>query len=69
MALRLGDIAPDFTQELAEGTIPTQDLIDGKWVVLKANFLKGCKVLRPYLRMIPQPNKIMAESRYAACAS
>jgi len=50
MALRLGDIAPDITQE-------------------SAKFLKGCKELRPSLRMAPQPNKIMAESRYAACAS
>ncbi len=29
MALRLGDIAPDFTQESTEGTIHSHDLIDG----------------------------------------
>ena len=69
MALRLGDIAPDISQESAKATIHSHDLIDGKWVLLKAKFLKGCTELRPYLRVTPQPNKIMAESRYAACAS
>ena len=69
MALRLGNIAPDFTQGLMEGTTHSPDWIDGKWVVLKAKFLIGCKVLLTYLRMTPQPYKIMAESRYTACAS
>ncbi len=69
MALRLGDVATDFTQELTEGTTHSLDWIDGKWVVLKAKFLIGCKVLLTYLRMTLQPNKIMAESRYTACAS
>jgi hypothetical protein len=69
MALRLGDIAPYFTQVSAKATIHTHDLIDGKCVLLKVKFLKDYTELRPYLRMTPQPNKIMAESRYAACAS
>ena len=50
MALRLGNIAPDYTQE-------------------SAKFLEVCKELRPCLQMTQQPNKIMTESRYAACAS
>ena len=56
MALRLGDIAPDFTQELTEGTLHFHDWIDGKWVMLKAEFLEGWKELRPYQRT-PQLNK------------
>ena len=57
MALRLGDIAPDFTQELIEGTIHLHDWIDGIWAVPKAKFLKGRKELRPYLWMNSQLNK------------
>jgi alkyl hydroperoxide reductase subunit AhpC len=34
MALRLGDIAPDFTQESTEGTIHFHDWIGDKWVIL-----------------------------------
>jgi alkyl hydroperoxide reductase subunit AhpC len=34
MALRLGDIAPDFTQESTEGTIHFHDWIGDKWAVL-----------------------------------
>lgn len=34
MALRLGDIAPDFTAETTEGTIRLYDYIDGKWAIL-----------------------------------
>jgi alkyl hydroperoxide reductase subunit AhpC len=34
MALRLGDIAPDFTQESTEGTISFHQWIEGKWAVL-----------------------------------
>ncbi len=34
MALRLGDIAPDFTQESTEGMIHFHDWIGDKWVIL-----------------------------------
>jgi alkyl hydroperoxide reductase subunit AhpC len=34
MALRLGDIAPDFTQESTEGTIHFHDWIGDKWAIL-----------------------------------
>jgi alkyl hydroperoxide reductase subunit AhpC len=34
MALRLGDIAPDFTQDSTEGTIHFHDWIGDKWVIL-----------------------------------
>ena len=56
MALRLSDIAPDFTQGLTEGTIHLHDWIDGIWVVPKVKFLKGWKELRPY-PWTPQLNK------------
>ena len=93
-ALRLGDIAPDFTQESTAGTISfhqwlgdineTQntkvefpiladpdrkvaDLYDTIHPnandtltdpeVLKQKFPKGYKVVKPYLRITPQPNK------------
>ena len=56
MAIRVGDIAPEFTQESTEGTILFHDWIGGKWAMLKAKLLKGWKELRPYLRMTPQPH-------------
>jgi alkyl hydroperoxide reductase subunit AhpC len=34
MAIQLGDIAPDFTQESTEGTIKFHDWIGNKWAVL-----------------------------------
>ena len=34
MTLKLGDIAPDFTQDTTEGPIHFHDWADGKWVVL-----------------------------------
>ncbi|WP_192820075.1 peroxiredoxin [Rufibacter sp. LB8] len=34
MALRLGDIAPDFTAETSEGTINFHEWIEGSWAVL-----------------------------------
>ncbi len=34
MAIQLGDIAPDFTQESTEGTIKFHDWIGSKWAVL-----------------------------------
>ncbi|MBO9557431.1 MAG: peroxiredoxin [Caulobacter sp.] len=34
MTLKLGDIAPDFTQDTTEGPIHFHDWIDGSWVVL-----------------------------------
>ena len=57
MALRLSDIAPEFTQESTEGTILFHDWVVGEWAVLKTKLLKGWEDQRPYLRMTPQPNK------------
>lgn len=34
MALQLGDIAPDFTQESTEGSIHFHEFIDGNWTIL-----------------------------------
>ena len=34
MALRLGDIAPDFTADTTEGPIKFHDFIGNNWVVL-----------------------------------
>jgi thioredoxin-dependent peroxiredoxin len=34
MAIQLGDVAPDFTQESTEGTIKFHDWIGNKWAVL-----------------------------------
>jgi alkyl hydroperoxide reductase subunit AhpC len=34
MAIRIGDIAPDFEQDSTEGRIKFHDWIDGKWAVL-----------------------------------
>jgi alkyl hydroperoxide reductase subunit AhpC len=34
MALQLGDLVPDFTQESTEGPIKFHDYIDGSWAVL-----------------------------------
>jgi alkyl hydroperoxide reductase subunit AhpC len=34
MAIQIGDIAPDFTQESTEGTIKFHDWLGGKWGVL-----------------------------------
>ena len=34
MAIQLGDVAPDFTQESTEGTIKFHDWIGSKWAVL-----------------------------------
>jgi alkyl hydroperoxide reductase subunit AhpC len=34
MAIQIGDIAPDFTQESTEGPIHFHQYIDGKWAVL-----------------------------------
>jgi alkyl hydroperoxide reductase subunit AhpC len=34
MAIRLGDVAPDFTQVSTEGEITFHDFIDGSWAVL-----------------------------------
>jgi thioredoxin-dependent peroxiredoxin len=45
MALRIGDIAPDFTQESTEGTIKFHDWIGDKWAVLfshPADFTPVC---------------------------
>lgn len=45
MALRLGDIAPDFTQESTEGTINFHEWIGDQWVVLfshPADFTPVC---------------------------
>ena len=56
MALRVGDIAPEFTRESTEGTILFHDWVVGEWTVLKAKLLKGWEKQRPYLRMTPQPH-------------
>ncbi|HLQ26514.1 MAG TPA: peroxiredoxin [Acidiferrobacterales bacterium] len=45
MALRIGDIAPDFTQESTEGTIHFHDWVGDKWAVLfshPADFTPVC---------------------------
>ncbi len=45
MALRIGDIAPDFTQESTEGTLRFHEWIGDKWVVLfshPADFTPVC---------------------------
>lgn len=45
MAIQIGDIAPDFTQESTEGTIRFHDYIDGKWAILFShpkNFTPVC---------------------------
>jgi alkyl hydroperoxide reductase subunit AhpC len=34
MAIRIGDIAPDFEQDSTEGRIKFHDWIDGKWAIL-----------------------------------
>jgi len=34
MSLRLGDIAPDFTQESSEGTIQFYDFLGDNWGIL-----------------------------------
>src|SRR5512132_3685727 len=34
MALRLGDVAPDFTAETTQGTVHFHDWKKGKWAVL-----------------------------------
>jgi alkyl hydroperoxide reductase subunit AhpC len=34
MAIQIGDIAPDFTQESTEGTIKFHDWLGGKWGIL-----------------------------------
>lgn len=45
MAIRLGDVAPDFTAETTEGTVSFHDWKDGSWTVLfshPADFTPVC---------------------------
>ena len=45
MAMRLGDVAPDFTAETTEGTVSFHDWKDGSWTVLfshPADFTPVC---------------------------
>ena len=45
MAIRLGDVAPDFTAETTEGTVSFHDWKDGNWTVLfshPADFTPVC---------------------------
>ena len=52
MAIRLGDVAPDFTAETTEGTVSFHDWKDGSWTVLfshPADFTPVCTTELGYL--------------------
>lgn len=55
MSLRIGDLAPDFTQDSTGGVIIVPSLQDAGEIAKL--FPKGYKTVKPYLRITPQPNK------------
>lgn len=62
--LRLGDTAPDFTQDSTAGPIRFHEWAGSHWVLrfsppaeIARRFPKGYRAVRPYLRLTPPPNK------------
>ncbi len=54
MSLHLGSIAPNFVQGSTRGTI-VPSLTDPKELAVR--FPGGFRTVKPYLRLVPQPNR------------